>query len=172
MLPPVENPLQLVSRSQWDPSNEDQSALRSFPYRLRSVTVVHTATDQCNSTESCCKLLLEIQVNILSEYIFFDTFSCFMDLETFMHHLPFMALLSMVLIVSVISRQRFNDYMCCFAFCWLSSFDGKIMHISEFFDADVFTFKFRHVIWQTIWPVEVLVFKFSRITPRFSLVLE
>ncbi|KAJ8737019.1 hypothetical protein PYW07_000290 [Mythimna separata] len=63
VLPPIENPLQLVSRSQWDPSNEDQSALRSFPYRLRAVTVVHTGTDQCNSTETCTKLLLEMQSN-------------------------------------------------------------------------------------------------------------
>ncbi|KAJ8737791.1 hypothetical protein PYW08_000386 [Mythimna loreyi] len=63
VLPPVENPLQLVSRSQWDPSNEEQSALRSFPYRLRAVTVVHTGTNQCNSTETCTKLLLEVKSN-------------------------------------------------------------------------------------------------------------
>lgn len=65
ILPPVERPLQLVSRSQWDTSDADQSALRSFPYRLRAVTVVQTGTERCNTTESCTKLLLEMQVIIL-----------------------------------------------------------------------------------------------------------
>ncbi|XP_021192514.3 peptidoglycan-recognition protein SB2 isoform X1 [Helicoverpa armigera] len=63
VLPPVEMPLQLVSRSQWDPSNSSQSALRSFPYRLRAVTVVHTDTKQCSSTETCTNLLQDMQNN-------------------------------------------------------------------------------------------------------------
>lgn len=62
VLPPVEMPLQLVSRSQWDP-NSSQSALRSFPYRLRAVTVVHTDTKQCSSTETCTNLLQDMQNN-------------------------------------------------------------------------------------------------------------
>ncbi|XP_022832998.1 peptidoglycan-recognition protein SB2-like isoform X1 [Spodoptera litura] len=66
ILPPIERPLQLVSRSQWDTSDGDQSALRSFPYRLRAVTVVQTGTERCNSTESCTKLLLEMQANVTS----------------------------------------------------------------------------------------------------------
>ncbi|CAD0194090.1 unnamed protein product [Chrysodeixis includens] len=60
VLPPVELPLQLVSRTQWDPSYQPQLMEKAYPYRLRAVTIVQTGTEQCQSTETCSKLLQDM----------------------------------------------------------------------------------------------------------------
>lgn len=75
VLPPVELPLQLVSRSQWDSSDLSQAAQKSFPYRQRQVTVVQTGTEPCQSTETCTKLLQEMQVIFYAYYVLFSCFA-------------------------------------------------------------------------------------------------
>lgn len=61
VLPPVEEPLQLVSRIQWDRDKLSQTS-SSLPFKAKDVIVVQTNTRQCYNTKSCTKLLQEIQV--------------------------------------------------------------------------------------------------------------
>lgn len=64
ILPPIDVPLQLVSRTQWDHRNGTHRAKMLSPLGLKQVMVVHTNTQQCQSTETCTKLLQEMQANI------------------------------------------------------------------------------------------------------------
>lgn len=63
VLPPVVVPLQLVSRSQWDQSNNTQANRNFFPYKLKEAIVVQTYTPECVNTETCVRLLQDMQAN-------------------------------------------------------------------------------------------------------------
>lgn len=61
--PPIERPLQLVLRSQWDHGNVSMAQhILLPPFKTNEVMVVQTNTDQCESTESCIQLLQAMQV--------------------------------------------------------------------------------------------------------------
>ncbi|CAB3225894.1 unnamed protein product [Arctia plantaginis] len=61
--PPVERPLQLVLRSQWDHGNGSLAQHISLsPFKTNEVMVVQTNTDTCQTTESCIQLLQAMQV--------------------------------------------------------------------------------------------------------------
>lgn len=68
ILPPVEEPLQLVSRIQWD-RDKITKTLSSTPFKAKDVIVVQTNTRECYGTKSCTKLLQEIQDNTTTSNI-------------------------------------------------------------------------------------------------------
>lgn len=59
VLPPVESPLQLVSREQWEPGAPPPPA--ASPREASQVIVVHTGSGQCHTTTACFKLLREMR---------------------------------------------------------------------------------------------------------------
>ncbi|KAJ0183908.1 hypothetical protein K1T71_000331 [Dendrolimus kikuchii] len=64
VLPPVEMPLQLVSKAQWDHVNQSQLLLSNHsPFKAGKLIIVHTESEQCSDTKSCTKLLRNMQAN-------------------------------------------------------------------------------------------------------------
>ncbi|XP_037299792.1 peptidoglycan-recognition protein SB2 isoform X2 [Manduca sexta] len=67
VLPPVEIPLQLVSRRQWANNSKSAQLLQSSPvFKATSVIVVQTDTRQCFNTRACVELLQNMEMTALT----------------------------------------------------------------------------------------------------------
>lgn len=65
VLPPVEMPLQLVSRVQWDQSNRSEAVLpEETLFKANQLIIMHTDSEQCWDTKSCVKFLKNLQMNV------------------------------------------------------------------------------------------------------------